>query len=118
MPQTCHIRRQRWCLALTLAACGGSDRPATDASVPPVDAPQIACSSSSPVSFKTDVAPLIGHCSGEGCHGLGRLQTWPYQALVNVVAACSDGRVIVKPGDPGNSYLVQKLLGAGMCTGE
>lgn len=121
MLRACHIASQRWYLghlALALAACGGSDRAAVDASVPPVDAPSIACPSSAPVSFKTDVAPLIGHCSGETCHGLGRILTWPYQALVNMPADCSDGRVIVKPGDPGGSYLVEKLLGTAMCKGD
>ena len=106
-------------LLIGLAACGGSERAAPDASVPPVDAMHIACPSSGPVSFKTDVVPLIGHCStGDGCHGVGRLLTWPYQALVNVVAAdCSDQRVFVKPGDPSASYLVDKLLGVDMCGG-
>jgi hypothetical protein len=109
-------------LVIALAACGGNDRaPATDASVPPppVDAALVTCPSSGPVSFTTDVAPLIGHCTtGDGCHGVGRLMTWPYQALVNVAAAdCSDQRVIVKPGDPSASYLVDKLLGADLCSG-
>jgi hypothetical protein len=121
MLRACHIASQRWYLPLAIAvvACGGggSDRPAVDAS-PPVDAPQIACPSSAPVSFKTDVAPLIGHCSGDACHGLSRILTWPYQALVNTPADCSDGRVIVKPGDPGGSYLVEKLLGTAMCKGD
>src|SRR5262245_37845130 len=109
----------RLCL-LALAACGGSDRAPSDASAPPADAVQIACPSSGPVSYQTHITPLIGHCStGDGCHGVGRLLTWPYQALVNVVAAdCPDKRVIVKPGDPSSSYLIEKLLGAGMCSGE
>jgi len=114
------VRGRRLGLVIALAACGGSDRGApTDASIPPADAVQIACPSSGPVSFKTDVAPLIGHCStGDGCHGVGRLMTWPYQALINVSAAdCSDQRVIVKPGDPSASYLVDKLLGVSLCSG-
>jgi hypothetical protein len=108
-------------LLVASAACGGNDRASPDASIPPnPDAAQVACPSSGPVSFKTDVAPLIGHCSsGDGCHGvIGRLMTWPYQALVNVVAAdCTDQRVIVKPGDPSASYLVDKLLGVDLCSG-
>jgi hypothetical protein len=118
MPGTRHLRYSKLCL-LALAACGGSDRSQSDASVSP-DAAQIACPSSGPVSFNIDVTPVIGHCStGDGCHGAGRLLTWPYQALVNVVAAdCADHRVIVKPGDPSSSYLIEKLLGVGMCSGE
>ncbi|HEY6177934.1 MAG TPA: hypothetical protein VIX73_25945 [Kofleriaceae bacterium] len=119
MPGTRHLRYSRLCL-LALAACAGSDRSQSDASVSP-DAAQITCPSTGPVSFQTNITPLIGHCTtGDGCHGapVGRLLTWPYQALVNVVAAdCADKRVIVKPGDPSSSYLVEKLLGAGMCSG-
>lgn len=41
-----------------------------------------------------------------------------YQAMINVVAAdCSDQRVIVKPGDPSASYLVDKLRGVDLCSG-
>ena len=120
MPGT-QLRIPTLCLLLALAACGGNDRAPSD-SGPPADAVQIACPSTGPVSFQTNITPLIGHCStGDGCHGalVGRLLTWPYQALVNVVAAdCPDKRVIVKPGDPSSSYLVEKLLGAGMCSGE
>ena len=130
MPAVCHMRSQRLCPQLAaffalapffaLAACGGSDRPLTDASAPP-DVAHIDCPSTSPVSFQTDITPLIGHCTtGDGCHGVitSRLPTWPYQALVNVTAAdCADQRVIVKPGDPSASYLVDKLLGVSMCTG-
>ena len=31
---------------------------------------------------------------------------------------CNDGRLLVKPGDPGNSYLLQKILGRDMCSGS
>ena len=30
---------------------------------------------------------------------------------------CADQRLIVKPGDPANSYLIQKLVGSEMCFG-
>ncbi|HEX3477595.1 MAG TPA: hypothetical protein VHT91_21380 [Kofleriaceae bacterium] len=120
-PGTRAMRRWGPGLVLALAACGGTDRAPTDASpAPPApDAALVTCPSSGPVSFKTDVVPLIGHCTnGDGCHGIGRLTTWPYQALINVVAAdCSDPRVIVKPGDPSASYLVDKLLGVNLCNG-
>jgi hypothetical protein len=69
------------------------------------------------ISFAHDVQPLVGHCGGELCHG-GFGTSWPYSALVNVkTTQCDDGRVFVKPGDPANSYLIQKLDGTSMCMG-
>ena len=88
-----------------LVACGapdaGSQQP--DAAGPPV-------------SFHTDVAPLVDHCGGELCHG-GVGLSWPYASLVDQPAnECSD-HVLVTPGDPGHSYLIAKLTGTGMCSG-
>jgi hypothetical protein len=40
-------------------------------------------------------------------------------ALVGVEASqCSDGRLLTDPGDPANSYIIQKLTGVGMCSGS
>ena len=106
----------RQVLAL-LAACGTSgttadDGPGPDSSV------TVACDShAGTVSFTTDVVPLIGHCGGEICHG-GIGTSWPYASLVNVATMqCTDQRVIVKPGDPMNSYLIQKLDNFDICMG-
>jgi hypothetical protein len=113
---------KRSCLVLAVsAACGGSDRSPPDS---PPDASgsdgsiMITCSTTPVVSFRNDIVPLVGSCRGDGCHGALQLPSWPYQALINVQAIdCTDGRVIVKPGDPANSYLVQKLAGVQMCSG-
>jgi hypothetical protein len=41
-----------------------------------------------------------------------------YAHLVNVLAGeCNDGRFRVAPGDPANSYLLDKVLGVDMCSG-
>lgn len=41
-----------------------------------------------------------------------------YADLVNVAASeCAAGRMRVVPGDPANSYLVQKLEGVSLCSG-
>jgi hypothetical protein len=94
-----------------LAACG-SNPAGADANL------EITCNNPSAVSFQTDVAPLINHCGGELCHG-GLGPSWRYSVLVNVATTeCSDQRVIVKPGDPAASYLIQKLAGINMCNGE
>lgn len=92
----------------------GGDDASSDGSI------QVACGNPVAVSFRSDVAPLINHCGAEGCHGgiVGQSATWPYNQLVNVAATeCSDSRMIVKPGDPANSYLIQKLVGVNMCSG-
>ena len=112
---------KRSCLVLIVTvACGGSAPPDNPDAAGGSDASlMITCNASPVMSFRTDVAPLISHCSGDGCHGALQLPSWPYQALINVTAIdCTDGRVIVKPGDPSHSYLVQKLVGVGMCNGE
>jgi len=70
------------------------------------------------VSFSRDVRPLIGSCGGELCHGGLASGSWPYSTLVNVTAyECSDARLIVKPGAPQASYLIQKLAGVNLCSG-
>ena len=66
------------------------------------------------VSFSHDVVPILqGHCAA--CHFDN--QKWPgvnmstaesYSALVNKKSAESGG-LLVKPGDPAHSFLVQKL---------
>lgn len=81
-----------------------------------------------PVSYANDIAPRFTTGCGPGCHvytnaasgsaGLNLAQVHSYDELVGVTAfQCRDGRVRVIPGDPGSSYLVQKMLGVDMCTG-
>jgi hypothetical protein len=104
-------------LAVAAAACGRDSVLGPDASGAGRDASvQSQCDGRS-VSFQHDVVPLIGHCGGEECHG-GLGMSWPYASLVNkMTMQCGDGRVFVKPGDPANSYLLQKLEGTHLCTG-
>jgi hypothetical protein len=94
-------------ISIVLMACTSSEPP-----------PPTCDGDTRPTSFTTDVVALIGHCGGEQCHG-GIGQSWPYAAIVDKpTPECMDGRVYVKPGDPANSYLVQKLRGVDMCMGE
>ena len=84
----------------------------------PMDGSSIDSAPGTPVSFQNDIVPLVGNCGGELCHGGLASGTWPYTALVSQPTnECSDNRVIVKPGDPTNSYLIQKLKGVNMCSG-
>ena len=50
-------------------------------------------------------------CSGEGCHyGLQpSLNLWDWKSLVNAQSAGAPGKVRVKPFDPDNSFLFQKI---------
>lgn len=81
-----------------------------------------------PVSYANDIAPRFTTGCGPGCHvysnaasgsaGLNLAIVHSYDELVGVTAfQCRDGRVRVVPGDPGSSYLMQKMLGVDMCTG-
>jgi len=73
--------------------------------------------SQSAVSYSADVAPLLsGSCSGEACHGSAG---WSDYASITSAHSheCCDGRALVVPGAPGQSYLVHKLTGHGLCMG-
>ncbi|HXK19809.1 MAG TPA: hypothetical protein VNG33_18485 [Polyangiaceae bacterium] len=84
-----------------------------------------ACSASGAVSFSKDVAPVLaGACTAAGCHAgvkpkenLSLESAKSYAGLVNVASTECSGRKLVAPSDPGNSYLMQKLLGVQLCTG-
>jgi hypothetical protein len=78
------------------------------------------------VSFSGDVAPILtSHCATNGCHagaqpkeGLDLQQDVAWSELVQVPAEqCGDGRLRVAPGDPAQSYLVDKILGVDLCSG-
>jgi hypothetical protein len=91
------------------------DTSAADAAMVPCDEgcpPGTVCDEdvcvcdTTPVSFATDVA------------GLNLAQVHAYGDLVGVAAfQCRDGRQRVVPGDPGASYLMDKMLGVDMCSG-
>lgn len=85
-----------------------------------------ACSALGNVSFAKDVAPILSSaCTSAGCHSgmkpkedLSLDATKAYADLVGVTASqCGGQRKLVVPGSPSSSYLMQKLLGVGVCTG-
>ncbi|MFO7562492.1 MAG: hypothetical protein R6X02_07600 [Enhygromyxa sp.] len=77
------------------------------------------------VSFSAQVEPLlVGGCTGAGCHGfpapaagLDLRAGFAYADLVGVPSSQCDDRLLVAPGQPGASYLIDKLLGVDMCFG-
>lgn len=79
-------------------------------------------------SYAVDVHPIWVRqgCAGSGCHGSTRpaegldLSTVSagYADLVDQPSGQCSTRVRVKRNDVAGSYLVNKLLGAGMCFGS
>jgi hypothetical protein len=77
------------------------------------------------VSFATDIEPvLVDDCTGVGCHGFPvsaagldlRLGN-AHGNLVGVPSTQCNDRLLVAPGQPGASYLMDKLLGINLCFG-
>lgn len=75
------------------------------------------------MSLSSQVQPIFtAQCGGGGCHsgmnpaeGLVLSKGKSYASLVNVTSSqCAVNKRVV-PGDPGNSYLMWKLKGAGPC---
>jgi hypothetical protein len=76
------------------------------------------CTQQPVVHFSTDVHPILANCGGELCHGGFSISPWPYSSLVNQLTnECQDGRMIVLPGHPESSYLIQKLTNTDLCSG-
>jgi hypothetical protein len=79
-------------------------------------------------SYSADVHPIFNQagCAGTSCHGGARpaedldlsTATVGYAELVNVPSLQCTSKLLVKPGDIENSYLMNKLLGTGMCFGS
>jgi len=85
------------------------------------------CNASGSVSFKNDVSPILSAgCTAAGCHvgtkpkeDLDLSVGKSFGELVNVASSeCNGSRKLVVPGNPGASYLLQKLLGVNLCTGS
>jgi hypothetical protein len=84
-----------------------------------------ACGSAS-VSFAAAVQPIFtAKCATNGCHagakpqeGLNLTVGKAHAGLVGVTAdQCNDGRKRVQPGQPTESYLVDKIMNVDLCFG-
>jgi Planctomycete cytochrome C len=116
-PTFAALRRAASCL-LIVAACAASscDEPLRDVTGPSPDLKPTFASIQSEIFDTTDLA---GRTSCISCHtdqgraptGNLNLRTDPYAALVNVPSRQKAGAVLVVPGDPESSYLIQKLEG-------
>ena len=92
-----------------LPACSGSQTPSSGATS---DAGDPLCNPAiHSVSYANDVIPVLSGCSGEVCHGV-----WTYGTLVGEKStACCDHRLLVAPGLPSRSHLIQAVSGISDC---
>lgn len=94
-----------------IGAGGCADIP--DAPVPAAGPDPLCAGAAAEVSFQRDVLPLV-HCSGEACH-----QAWTYGTLAGRASqACCDRRLLVAPGRPSASHLVQAISDVDSCVGR
>lgn len=106
-------------IVLALPACGGESTSGPGAA-PPAGPPPPPPIPSSNVSFANHIQPIFStSCATSGCHsgagapeGLDLSAGVAYGNIVNVSSVQSPGTDLVKPGDPGNSYLVLKVEGS------
>ncbi len=90
---------------------------------------EVSATTGAAISFTQDIEPiLVTRCTDSACHdaanpvaNLALTQGVAFDSLVGVDAdQCRGqqaGRVRVEPGDPGSSYLIDKLKGTNMCSG-
>ncbi|MFO7565047.1 MAG: hypothetical protein R6X02_20545 [Enhygromyxa sp.] len=105
------------------AHCGGCDSPC-GAGLSCV-AGECACADRG-ISFAAEVEPiLVSSCAFGGCHAPPQIQHAldlragkAYEGLVGVASQQCQDTPRVNPGNPGDSYLLDKLLGVELCTGS
>jgi hypothetical protein len=113
------VRRARWVLlALVGLAAGACDERLRDVTGPTPDLEVSFSSIQANIFQSTDAA---GRTACTNCHtnvgrlpagGLNLAPDFAYAALVNVPSRQKSGAILVIPGNPDDSYLVQKLEGA------
>jgi hypothetical protein len=132
------------CSAAAVSSSGGGDAAAPDGAIPgaleapsdasapkeaaPPPAPEDAGSDAAPApgcvapprSLANDVLPIVGaRCSFDACHGANMTSSAAFRAFVLEVAdECPDGRAIVSPGKPDQSYILDKLSNRNLCAGS
>ena len=105
--------------------CGDCNAPCADAEA--CEGAMCGCDAPA-LSYADDIEPyIVEECASMGCHrpmgmsagaedldlraGVG------YDAMVGVPAVQCDDRMLVEPGQPGSSYLYDKVLGVNLCSG-
>ena len=102
--------------------CGGCDSPCGVGQT--CVAGECACAGED-ISFVGQIEPLLAsNCALAGCHAPPQIQhaldlrvTKAYTSLVGVPSQQCGTTPRVDPGNPGNSYVLDKLLGVSLCEG-
>jgi hypothetical protein len=97
------------------AAVGLAEPPTCDGGIPDAAPGHVApCDASTAVTYSGDVRPVLLGCTGELCHSPP-----DYDSLVDRLSTeCCEGRLLVAPGGPAESYLLDKLEGRDLCFGS
>lgn len=66
-------------------------------------------------AFTTEIQPLFSACAGEVCHDFTSAGLLATIGLPS--SECCERRSLITPGDPEQSYLLDKLRGAPLCDG-
>jgi hypothetical protein len=119
-----------------LTQCGGAcvDTQTNDAHCGDCDSPcagglscvagMCECAATEIISFATQIEPLFSSCALGGCHSPPQIQEGldlrldkAYTSLVGVPSNQCGTTPRVDPGNPGGSYLLDKLRGVSLCDG-
>lgn len=93
-------------LDVTAGACPDAGAPRGDASV---------CVVAQARSFTREIIPLFNGCAGEVCHSFSAGGIAQQVGLPSV--ECCSERLLIEPGHPERSYVLQKLRGTELCGG-
>ncbi len=97
---------------------GGSNLDITPEACPDAGTPSdaVVCTPVQARDFTRDIVPLFNSCAGEVCHSFSA------GAIVEQVGKpsveCCGERLMIEPGHPERSYVLQKLRGTELCGGE
>jgi hypothetical protein len=105
--------------SLNCGSCGSACAPGLTC-----NSGQCGCNATASVSFASTIQPVFSaNCTNPGCHGgiktQANLKLVSGSAYANLVGVstfeCGGSKKRVLPGDPAQSYLMNKLTGIGMC---
>lgn len=94
-------------------ACPDAGTLPSDAGAPLADAG--TCTKGQTRSFTREIVPLFNSCAGEVCHSFSAGGIARQIGLPSL--ECCNERLLIEPGHPERSYVLQKLRGTELCGG-